>query len=232
MEKVIKCVAIDDEPLALEVIAKFCVRHGGIDLKTFSDPSEGMSAIESLRPDIVFLDIEMENISGLDIASRLPSGVCVIFTTAYLQYAVEGFNLDAVDYLHKPFAYSRFATAITKAMRRIGEPAANTAQRRSIVVKQDYSNVTIPLDDILYIEAIERYSKIYRMSGECTVSRVLLKELMAMLPGEQFLRIHRSFIVPTAKIKSYTRQDVRLTGDVTVPVGRQYAADVMSRLAD
>ena len=231
MEKLIRCAAIDDEPLALDVIAKFCERNGGIELKSYSDPSEGIAAIESYRPDIVFLDIEMENISGLDIASRLPGGVCVIFTTAYLQYAIEGFNLDAVDYLHKPFAYSRFVTAIGKAMRRLGESVPNASSRRSIVVKQDYNNVTIPLDDILYVEAIERYSRIYRLSGECTVSRVLLKDLLAMLPEDQFIRIHRSFIVPVSKIRSYTRQDVKLAGGAVVPVGRQYAAAVIDRLS-
>ena len=152
----------------------------------------------------------------------------MIFTTAYLDYAIEGFNLDAVDYLHKPFAYSRFETAVAKAMRRIGTSAP--AAPRSIVLKQEYSNVTLPLDDILYIEAIERYCKVYRVSGGSVMSRVLLKDIASMLPEGGFLRIHRSYIVPRSKIVSYTRQEVRLTTGVTVPVGRQYAPAVLAAL--
>ena len=116
MERTVKCVAIDDEVLALDVIEKFCERLGGVSLLTFTDPAEGMRVINAERPDIVFLDIEMENINGLSIASSLPKGTCFIFTTAYLQYALDGFNLDAVDYLHKPFAYSRFKAAMEKGI--------------------------------------------------------------------------------------------------------------------
>lgn len=104
MNRLIKCVAIDDEPLALEVIDKFCRRMGGIELETFTNPTLGLEAVLQSRPDIVFLDIEMEETSGLDIASRLPHDTCFIFTTAYMRYALDGFDLDAVDYLHKPFA--------------------------------------------------------------------------------------------------------------------------------
>ncbi len=232
MEKPIKCIAIDDEPLALDVIAKFCERLGGIELLTFSDPAEGMEAVAASKPDILFLDIEMGDTSGLSLAAKLPSDICLIFTTAYLSYAIEGFNLDAVDYLHKPFAFSRFETAIAKAMRRIGDKRADTSTTRlgSIVVKQEYSNVTIPLDDILYIEAVERYSRIHRLSGECTVTRVILKQLAGMLPAEEFPRIHRSFIVARSKVKSYTRQEIRLINGATLPVGRQYAPTLPSLL--
>ena len=169
MSDYIRCVAIDDEPLALEVIDKFCQRIGNIELRKFSNPATGLQAIEQSRPDIVFLDIEMDGLTGLDIASRLPRDTCFIFTTAYLRYAVNGFDLDAVDYLHKPFAYSRFQIAFTKALRRIGREKIQTAPQ-SIVVKQEYNNISISLDDILYIEAIEAYSKIFRVTGDCVMS--------------------------------------------------------------
>lgn len=230
MSDMIKCIAIDDETAALEVIEKFCERRGGIELSVFTDALLGMAAVEAISPQIVFLDIEMENISGLEVASHLPAGICVIFTTAYLQYAHEGFNLDAVDYLHKPFAYSRFVTAIDKALRRIGEtlPAQPV---KNLLVKQDYSNVTIPLSEIIYIEAMEGYSKIFREGGGCVVSRVILKNIHGMLPQNDFLRIHRSFIVPVARISSFNRQEIRLTNGLTLPVGRQYAADIINRLS-
>lgn len=229
MEKRVRCVAIDDEPLALDVIAKFCERLGNVELLTFSDPAEGLEVIRRTRPDIAFLDIEMENVNGLTIASHLPEGTCFIFTTAYLNYALEGFNLDAVDYLHKPFSYARFETAFAKALRRV-EYNRNTGPARSITVKQEYSNVTIPLDDILYIEAMEGYSKIFRVSDKCVLSRVILKNLCAQLPEKDFIRIHRSYVVPVAKIKAYTRQELTLSSGTTLPIGRQYSADVIAAL--
>lgn len=229
----IRCVAIDDEPLALNVIAKFCERMGGISLQTFTDPAQGFEAIRLTKPDIAFLDIEMGTANGLSIASQLPPEICVVFTTAYLEYAIEGFNLDAVDYLHKPFAYDRFQTAVAKAVRRMAPavPVTEPKGNRSIVVKQEYSNVTVPLDDILYVEAIERYSRIYRSDGTVTTSRVLLKDIQAMLPEDQFMRVHRSFIVSIPKIKSYTRQLIHLTSGQTIPIGRLYAGTLLDLLA-
>ncbi len=234
MERKVRCIAIDDEPLALEVIEKFCCRMGGIELHTYSDPDEGMAAIKQSPPDIAFLDIEMADVSGLDIAAKLPAGTCFIFTTAYLDYALEGFNLDAVDYLHKPFAYSRFEIAFAKALRRIEhsrQDASVTAVPRSIVLKQEYNNVTIPLDDILYVEAMEGYSKIFRESGGCIVSRIILKNVGSMLPEGEFVRIHRSYIVSRNKIHSFNRSAVRLLTGTVLPVGRQYASGIIALLS-
>ncbi|WP_368077378.1 LytR/AlgR family response regulator transcription factor [uncultured Duncaniella sp.] len=225
----IRCVAIDDEPLALDVIDKFCQRIGGIELSTFSDPVQGLEMIRREKPAIAFLDIEMENITGLDIASQLPEETCFIFTTAYLNYAMEGFELDAVDYLHKPFAFSRFKTAFARAMRRLG--IEDTEDSRSILVKHEYNNVSIPLSDILYIEAMEGYVKIYREGDECTISRVILKNIGSQLPEKDFIRIHRSFIVGRSKIKSFNKREVNLKNGMKLPVGRQYSADVMALLS-
>ena len=221
MNEIIRCVAIDDEPLALDVIQKFCQRIGQVELKTSTDPQEGLEIIRQFHPDIVFLDIEMEGTNGLDLAAQLPKECCFIFTTAYLRYALNGFDLDAVDYLHKPFAFNRFQTAFSKAMRRIGREAMKSTTQ-SIVVKQEYKNITIPLDDILYVEAVESYSKIYRATEKSVLSRILLKNLCTMLPQESFLRIHRSFIVSKSKIKSFNKQEITLCNGKTLPVGRQY----------
>ena len=223
MNETIECIAIDDEPLALDIIDKFCRRLGGMRLSVFCDPVEGLEAIRRTRPDIVFLDIEMDGIIGLDIASQLPEDTCFIFTTAYLRYALEGFDLDAVDYLHKPYSFSRFQVAVSKALRRIGRGSIKGSSQ-CIVVKKDYSNVSIPIDDIMYVEAVEGYSKIFRTSGECVISRILLKKMMELLPDESFLRIHRSFIVSRSKIKSYNKKEMMLVDGVTLPVGKQYAA--------
>ena len=227
--KEIHCIAIDDEPLALDVIAKFCERLGNIHLDVYSDPVAGMEAIRTTPPDVAFLDIEMGSISGLDVASSLPPDTCFIFTTAYLDYAFDGFNLDAVDYLHKPFSYSRFEAAFAKAMRRV-EYNRSSRTASSITVKQEYNNVTIPLDDILYVEAMAGYSKIYRQSGRYIMTRVVLKKLSDILPPSQFIRIHRSFIISRDKVDSFNRQEVMLNTGTTLPIGRQYTTDVLRLL--
>lgn len=226
MNDTIKCAAIDDEPLALDIIEKFCQRIGNIELRKFSDPVKGLEAVREYKPDIVFLDIEMNGINGIEVASRLPEDTCFIFTTAYLKYALDGFDLDAVDYLHKPFAYSRFQIAFSKALRRIGRKPIKTAPQ-CITVKQEYSSITIPIDAILYVEAVEGYSKIFMTSGECVMSRILLKNVLALLPPESFIRIHRSFVVSKLKIKSFNRQEILLIDGTALPVGRLYAAGLM-----
>ncbi|WP_297070535.1 LytTR family DNA-binding domain-containing protein [uncultured Duncaniella sp.] len=229
MSDKIRCIAIDDEPLALEIIKKFCERAGDIELQTYSDPEAGLAAIREGGVDLAFLDIEMEGTNGLAIAGELPVGTCFIFTTAYLDYALDGFNLDAIDYLHKPFSYDRFLTALGKARRRI-EYAKHERSNGNIIVKQEYNNITIPLNDIIYVEAMEGYSKIFRTGGVCTVSRVILKSIGAMLPANKFVRIHRSYIVAVDKITGFTRQNVTLESGVTLPVGRQYSAVITQLL--
>lgn len=231
MNRRIKCIAIDDEPLALDVVAKFCERIGGIDIKVFSDPAEGMEVIRRENPDIVFLDIEMENITGLEIATRLPSATCFIFTTAYLNYAMEGFELDAVDYLHKPFAFSRFQTAFKKALRRLGLNEKEKEEEKYIVVKQEYNNVSIYLREILYVEAMEGYVKIFREDGTCTVTRMTLKNIGTQLPENDFIRIHRSYIINKLKVRSFNKREVELKTGHTLPVGRQYSSAVSGLLS-
>lgn len=173
----------------------------------------------------------MGEIDGLYIAGRLPEGTCFIFTTAYLHYTLDGFDLDAVDYLHKPFSFNRFETAFGRAMRRLGLNRI-AASGQSVVVRQEYDNISIPVDDILYIEAMEGYSKIYRVSAERVMTRMILKKLLQLLPGNEFIRIHRSYIVPRSKIKSFSKQDVCLINDITLPIGRQYAPEIATRLME
>ncbi len=223
--KKITCVAIDDEPLALLVITQFCERRGGMDLTTFSEPLIGMKEITRSKPDLVFLDIEMNSISGLDVARVLPPESCLIFTTAHAQYALDGFELDAVDFLHKPFAYNRFETAVEKACRRI-EARKNKTQE-FITIKQEYNNITIPVDDILYIEAMENYTKIFRVSDNYVLSRISLKVTQEMLPADSFLRIHRSYIIPLDKVEMFTKKEIKLKGkENPLPVGRQFSNNV------
>lgn len=220
----IRSIAIDDEPIALSIINNFCNRKGGINLSTYCEPRIGLEAIEREKPDLVFLDIEMNSISGLDLAKRLPKECALIFTTAHAQFALEGFNLNAVDYLHKPFSYERFEQAVEKALRYLQpKETGNDA----LVVKQEYNNVIIPLNDILYLEAMENYTKIYRLSGNYILSRTNLKSLQQALPTENFIRIHKSFIVPISKISSYRNNQLLLNNNTALPIGRTYLNAVL-----
>lgn len=225
MEQVLKCIAIDDEPMALLVIEQFCRRKGGLELTTFSEPHIGWEEIRRCKPDLVFLDIQMNSLSGLQIADTLPVGCCFIFTTAYAEYALEGFNLDAVDFLHKPFSYERFEVAVEKALRRIAIRRSSVPE--FLVVKQEYNNVSIPLSDILYVEALGNYVKIVRMSGGHVLTRTNLKNVMELLPSGIFLRIHRSYVIALAAVVSYTRVRVFLRGgNFSLPIGQLYADSV------
>lgn len=227
--RTISCIAIDDEPMALLVIEQFCRRRGGLELTTFSEPRVGLEEICRRKPDLVFLDIQMNSLNGLEIADTLPRECCFIFTTAYAEYALEGFNLDAVDFLHKPFSYERFEVAVEKALRRIG--VRRSLPVECLVVKQEYSNVSIPLGDILYIEALGNYVKIVRSSGGHVLTRTNLKNITDSLPDGTFLRIHRSYVIAVSSVVSFTRTKVVLRGhDEGLPVGAQYAAQVLEAL--
>lgn len=222
----ISCVALDDEPIALTIISRFCERFGEIELNTFTDPRLGLNFIKEHKPQIVMLDIEMNDISGLDLARQLPLGTLLIFTTAYANYALEGFELNAVDFLHKPFSYSRFERSLRKAeyiinARKI-QHHEQTAER-AIVVKVEYKNVQIPLANILYVEAMDNYVRIHRLTDRAIVSQITMKALIDMLPDAEFTRIHKSYIVSLSRIKSFTRTQVVMINDVVLPVGRSYA---------
>lgn len=223
--RIISCIAIDDEPMALLVIEQFCRRKGGMELTTYSEPHVGLEEICRRKPDLVFLDILMNSISGLEIANSLPRECCFIFTTAHAQYALDGFNLDAVDFLHKPFAYDRFEVAVEKAIRRLDIRSA--AVPDCLVVKQEYSNVSIALEDILYIEALGNYTKIFRESGGYVLSHTNLKTIQAMLPVNSFLRIHRSYVISVKKVERFTKNYIQLEKtSILLPIGECYASQV------
>lgn len=229
MERNLRCIAIDDEPMALLIIEQFCRRKGGMELSVFSEPQVGLEEIRRVEPELVFLDIQMNSINGLEIANSLPEKCCFIFTTAYAQYALEGFNLDAVDFLHKPFSYERFEIAVEKAIRRI--ESKRSVLPEYLIVKQEYNNVNIPLSDILYIEAMGNYVKIFRKSGGHILTRTNLKNITDMLPERDFLRIHRSYVISLASVVSFSRTRVELRGlDEGLPVGTQFVTKVIDAL--
>ena len=227
--KEIKCMAIDDEPIALQIIESFCRRRGGIAVSCFTDPEEGLAALKTSRPDVLFLDISMPEISGLEIARAVPANTCVVFTTAHIEYALDGFNLDAVDFLHKPFLFERFNMAVEKALRRM-EIERNIRNNRTIIVKKEYDSIPVKVNDILYIQAMENYVKIYLENGTCIVSRINMKAISDILPKGEFTRIHRSYIVSRRKVTTFSKKAVTLSTGATLPVGRLYAGSLEKEL--
>ncbi len=219
----IKCVAIDDEPIALNIIREYCQRYGDIDIKCFTSPIAGMECIKSTDPDIVFLDIQMNSHNGLILAKELPASTCLIFTTAYSEYALEAFNVNAVDYLHKPIFYSRFEKAMEKAKRFIHSTENSSTAVETITLKADYKNVVISLKDIILIEAMDNYVKIYRNDKPTIIPQITMKEIGALLPPEEFVRIHRSFIIAVKQIERFSNRTIYLRNfPRPIPAGRKY----------
>lgn len=219
----IHCVAIDDEPIALSIIKEYCNRYGDIQLECFTSPVEGMRYIEENNPDIVFLDIEMNSYNGVEMAKQLPAGTTLIFTTAYSQYALDGFNVNAVDFLHKPIFYPRFEQAMAKAVTWMKKGGESTSLRESITLKAGHKNVVVSLDSINYIEAMDNYIKVYRRNLPTIISQITMKEMEAMLPSEKFIRVHRSFIVPLDVIDRFSNRKIYIHNvSNPIPVGRTY----------
>lgn len=218
----IKCVAIDDEPIALRIIQEYCKKYGDMELETYTSPIVGMERIRSIHPDIVFLDIEMNSHNGIALARELPTGTCLIFTTAYSQYALDGFNVDAIDFLHKPIFYPRFERAMEKAIRWLGKDESKP-RRDTITLKAEHKNVIIDIDDIMFVEAMDNYVKVFRSGLHMVLSQITMKEMAAILPDNRFIRVHRSFIVSLNAIDKFSNRKIYIRNyDRPIPVGRKY----------
>lgn len=230
----LRCLAVDDEPFALEMIREFIGRVPFLVLgAATSNPLEAMALIRKDPPDLLFLDIEMPEISGIELAQASGHPPYIIFTTAFSQYAVEGFNLNAIDYLLKPYSFERFLKAAHKALdtiKAIQSPPNGPVLHGSITVKVGYQNLRIELIEILWIEAMDNYVRIHTRKKIHTTLQSL-KSISALLPPEYFCRIHKSFIVAISGIQSFNRDQVILEGQ-KLPVGRAYAAEFLKRMKD
>lgn len=231
-----KCIAIDDEPIALSIISRYCEQRGGVVLETYSSPRLGMQRIREWMPDIVFLDIEMNGTSGLELAKELPPSCCLIFTTAYAHYALDGFEVNAVDFLHKPYFYERFNRAMQKAeqwLRMYDLLHVSESATHRITLKSDYKNVSIPVDTILYIESVDNYVKVHLADGTSVFSKIPLRTVEEQLPHDKFVRIHRSYLVARQRIAGFSRSDVMLSkGGKTLPIGKKYLGDIITMLRE
>lgn len=226
----INAIAIDDEPLALNVIKAFCYNLDFIDLKaTFTETSEALKYLRNYPVDLLFLDIKMPAMSGIDFYKSVPHKTMVIFTTAYSEYAVDGFNLSAIDYLLKPFENERFLQAVNKAneyYKYLNKQEISSNQY--LFVRADYSLVKIALSDIIYIEGLDNYLKIHLLNNKPIIARMSMKAVMDKLPENDFLRVHRSYIVSFGKV-NFVRNKIIHIADVEIPIGTNYNDAVAGR---
>ena len=231
----INCVIIDDEPLAAELLLSYAKRISYLNVKgTFNSAIAAMRELREHPVDLIFLDIQMPELSGLEFARILPPQTRIIFTTAFNQYAIDGYKVNAMDYLLKPISYDDFLQACNKALEYITSQQIHTSNKekadRFIFVKSEYKLVRINLDDVLYIEGVKDYVKIYFDNGDKSVISLMnMKRIEESLPSPEFMRTHRSYIVNMMKVKVIDR--LRIVFDkVYIPISDSYKDEVMSFL--
>ena len=219
----IQCIAIDDEPLALQLITQYCERVSFLQLKkVFTNPDEATIYLHQNNIDLIFLDIQMPDISGLQFYKNLAESnkPQVVFTTAFKDYAIDGFNVDAVDYLLKPFEFDRFLKAVYKAKEYMEFLSSQDLQMSSIFIKANYEMMKINLKDIDLVEALDDYIKLYIKPTPILVL-MTLKSIQEKLPSKEFIRIHRSYIIPLAKVEKFSKSKVFVSGK-ELPIGTSY----------
>lgn len=224
----LKCVAIDDEPLATELISTYISRFPDLELlQTFEDAVSGAEYLQKTAVDLLFLDINMPDISGIDLARALDKKPMIIFTTAYKQFAYDGFELEAIDYLLKPIDFERFSKAVQKAIdyHQYKNNIIPLTDDASIYVHSEYRMIKIILKSIEYLESMEDYVKIHLDGLPPVLTLMPLKKMLEKLPSEDFKRIHRSFIVPVKKVRSVQNRKVRLSS-IELPISGSYAEQV------
>jgi DNA-binding LytR/AlgR family response regulator len=219
----IRCIAIDDEPMALEVIKTFCDKIPFVELmQSFTQVSKARKYLQNFPVDLIFLDIQMPDISGIDFYKGIGKEKMVIFTTAFTEYAVEGFSLSAVDYLLKPIEFSRFEEACVKANEYVEYlHSKKTREPKCLYIRSEYALVQIPFSDILYLETLDDYIRIHQAGKKPVLTIMSMKKMMEKLPAAEFIRVHRSYIVPFRRIES-VRSKFILIGDIEIPIGYSF----------
>lgn len=231
----LSCIIVDDEPLAVKLLESFVSKTPELELiASFTDSVEAIKAIKEQLPDLLFLDIQMPDINGMELAHMLPSQTGIIFTTAFKEYAFESYEVSAIDFLLKPVRYNKFLTAVEKAKQRIAPatPPSTGGGREgvSLFIRVDGELRQLQFDDILYVSGMKDYVMFYLQSQERPlITHMTMKAVEDMLPTERFLRVHRSYIVALDKIRSIDRNDCIYIGkeiihvtEAFLPAFRQY----------
>ncbi len=234
----IRCLAIDDEPLALRQITGYIERIPFLELaRTFNSAVQAQRYLSENNVDLIFVDINMPDLNGVDFVRSLESTAMIIFTTAYSEYAIEGFKLDAIDYLLKPFGFKEFERSVNKAKslyelldmknaadktRAEEEESASYQDKEYISVRADYKTSLIKISNIVYLESEGEYVRMNLNDGTKIVTLFRLKNMESSLPSDTFMRVHRSYIVNLKCIAGYTKGRIFLDNDDYVPIGENY----------
>lgn len=235
-----KCIIIDDEPLAVDLLKDFVSKVDYLELvNTFNNAIDAISAINKTEVDLIFLDIEMPHFTGIDFIKAIDKKPLIIFTTAYSNYAVEGFDFGAVDYLIKPIPFNRFLKAVVRAQHVFTPPemvqnttpvlGATDESNNFMFVRAEYENVKINYADILFVEGLKDYVKIYTTDGKYVLTLMSLIKLENSLANKGFSRIHRSYIVNLAHIKSIQKNKVLIV-DKRLPISESYKTAFFNKI--
>lgn len=218
----IKAIALDDEILALKIIENYAQRLENLSLeKTFNMQSEAQKYLNKFPVDLIFLDIEMPNKNGLDFYKNISQNTKVIFTTAYANYAVDAFEVNAIDYLVKPFSFDRFKSAVEKIRN-----TDKNEDSQHFMIRADYKLHKIDFSEIRLVESLDDYVQIHLRNAPKITARASLKNVMDKLPEKEFIRVHRSYIVPIKDIKTVVNKNIHLD-EFIIPIGETYKDDVM-----
>lgn len=235
MNKICNCIIVDDEPIAREILENHLQKIDAVSVvASCKNAIEAFNVLNSNQVDLIFLDINMPEISGLSFAKTINKNIKIIFTTAYREYAVDGFNLQAVDYLLKPISFERLLQAVNKYLgenkEEVFEPVLEVRNEKSdfIFVRSDRKMIKIDFSEINYIESFSDYIKIH-LSDKTIITRETITNIEARLPKNDFMRIHRSFIVSIPKIDSFTNEFVEIHRKA-IPISRSYKKEVLNRL--
>jgi two-component system LytT family response regulator len=230
----IRCIAIDDEPLALKQLESYIGKVGFLELEAACNSAVDASKVLASQPaDVLFCDINMPDLDGMSFVKSLASQPMVVFTTAYSEYAVEGFKVDAVDYLLKPFGFNEFEKAALKVKRLYDlenkEEVTLLDYDDSVYIKTDYKTVRVEVSSIIYIEGMSEYVKIITEDQKDPVIALLsMKKLEGKLPGNRFMRVHKSFIINLSKIAQVSKGHVRMQDGSSIPIGESYRDSLLS----
>lgn len=228
----INCAIIDDEPLAAGLLESYVAKTPYLDLQgSYNSAILAMKDLRNNPVQLLFLDIQMPELSGIEFAKILPKDTKIIFTTAFPQYAIEGYKVNALDYLLKPISYEDFLRSTDRALEWfcVAQKQDVYRQDRFMFVKSDYKLFRVSLDDILYIEGLKDYVRIHLKNGEKIMSLMSMKKLEDYLPRPEFLRTHRSFIVRMSEVRTIDRFRI-VFGDTFIPVSDNYKDDVQKYL--
>ena len=220
------CIALDDEPIALEIIKTHCSQLPFINLvNTFTQPSKAEKYLQKFPVDLIFLDINMPDINGVQFYKNLEQEIMLVFTTAYSEYAVDGFQVNAVDYLLKPIEFNRFKIACEK-VRDYAEylKSKHSKQQNNLLVRSEYTLIKIPYSEILFFEKKDDYIKIHRKNKEAILTLMSMKKMLEKLPKQEFIRVHRSFTV-NQKAVTALRGKQLFIGKTIIPIGKTYDVD-------